>query len=61
MTAVVIPAEVLRDLRRRRGLVELHDEICLTCSRSFRSAGPHHRICNRCKIAGGIKPWEFAR
>lgn len=61
MTAVLIPAAVLRDLRRHRGLREFTWRMCLSCKHQFRSTGVHHRVCEPCRIARLNTTLEFAR
>lgn len=53
MTATVIPSSHLTTLRRQRGLLEYRPRHCLRCSRVFRSAGDHNRVCQHCRSAAG--------
>jgi hypothetical protein len=59
MTAALIPAAVLRDLRRRRGLREFTWRMCLSCKEQFRSTGADHRVCEPCRIARKAYRMEF--
>lgn len=59
MTATIMPAVVLRDLRRFRGLREFTPRMCLSCKLTFRSTGVDHRVCEPCRIARKAYRMEF--
>lgn len=61
MTATVIPATVLSNLRRRRGLIEYRVRPCIICSRTFRTASPAQCACDRCRDRARAEMWEFGR
>lgn len=59
MTALVIPASRLEELRRIRGQVEYRQRYCLCCSRLFRSVGAMNTVCGRCRCEQKTTHWEF--
>jgi Zn finger protein HypA/HybF involved in hydrogenase expression len=48
-------AEVRRDALIREARMKLRP--CITCRTEFRSEGPHHRMCQRCRKGGGAEDY----
>ncbi len=55
MTAAILATAVLRDQEAHPAVDQRCERNCLTCSRPFESAGPHHRVCDRCKSGRDTK------
>lgn len=40
--------------RKPKGRRKTQDRACLCCGRTFRSQGPHNRLCERCRPGDGL-------